>query len=812
MPRGEERRRRLKSALASLLGAALCVAAPVSARADPGPTYAFNIRSQRTEDALLNLAVQARVSMGGDLTRCRGLSPRLAGRLTLEAALARVLQGSGCGFTLRRDGAVHIRVLQPVSPTPAPAPAPRPEPDVETQLEEVIVTASRRPEEVRRSSAVVTALRSDQIALSGATDTNGLESLVVGMSVTNLGPGRNKVFLRGLSDGAFTGLTQSTVGLYLDQTPITYNAPNPDLKLIDIDRVEVARGPQGTLYGTGPISGVVRIITRLPDPTDTSLVVSATGSHTHYGAANGDVSATGNLAFADGRAAIRGSIYQEVFSGYINDVSLDLRRINEGSREGARLALSAQATPDWTVTVGGLHQTIETKDTHYVYRTIGGVQRENLVREPHRNTFDEAYVNLAGATPWGQFNGSLAYIRHRFESRYDASSALRRFGSLARQGALDETKNVNLLVGEATLSSVGRDRLRWIAGAMVSFNETRSNATLSVLRTTELPIYIEDRVDELAEFALYGEAAYDLTPSVTLVAGTRLYGLGFSTDSGVIQRTVARRFSGDDHTAGVSPKVALLWHVNDRLSLSAQVSQGHRAGGFNTAGIVGGGGLPELDPETRAYNGDTLWNYEVGARTTLWDGRAAIRAAAFYSSWKDIQSDQFLPSGLGYVVNVGDGENLGFELETAVRPLPDLEIRGNLLLVDSSVTRPDPAFSQLHADSLPGVPGSSANLSAVWRRPIGGDLMLVSTGNVAYVGPSHLTFDAPTSHPMGGYVFSRVAMGVEAGRWSAIAFIDNLFDTEANTFAYSDPFRLPDAQAITPLRPRTMGVTLRWRH
>lgn len=797
--------------MASLVGAAAWGLAATAASADSDQAGVFNIQPQRTQDALLNLAVQARVSMGGELERCRGRSPHLTGRMTLETALRRVLRDSGCRYVIRRDGAVYIQALEPAAP--ATTVAARPEVvDIETQLEEVIVTASRRPEEIQRSSVVVTGLRSDQMTLAGATDINALEALVVGMNVTNLGPGRNKIFLRGLSDGAFTGLTQSTVGLYLDQVPITYNAPNPDLKLVDIDRVEVARGPQGTLYGTGPISGVVRIITRRPDLTETSLDVSTTASRTHNGGTNTDLSAAGNLAFWDGRAALRGVVYREGFSGYINDVNLNLRRINEGRRFGGRLALSVQVTPDWTVTATGLRQTIETEDTHYVYRTVGGVRRSNLVREPHQNTFEEASVSVAGVGAWGELNGSLAYIRHSFESRYDASSALRRFGSLAQTGALDETKDIRLLVGEATLNSNGSNRLRWTAGVMASLNETRSNATLSVLRTTELPIYIEDRVDRLTELALFGEASYDLTPDVTMVAGARIYGMSFSTDSSVLQRTRLRTFEGDDATGGVSPKLALLWHVSDELSLSAQISQGHRAGGFNTAGIVGGGGVPELDPETRAYGGDTLWNYEIGARTTFWDGRAVVRAAAFYSIWKNIQSDQFLPSGLGYVINVGDGETLGLEVETAIRPFQDLEIRGNALLAGSAVTQADANFNMMHAANLPGVPRSSANLSAVWRRPMGGDLTLVSAGNVAYVGPSHLTFDIPSSHPMGGYAFARVAMGVEGGRWSAVAFIDNLFDTEANTFAYSDPFRLPDAQAITPLRPRTIGFTVRWAH
>ena len=164
----------------------------------------------------------------------------------------------------------------------------------------------------------MTAVTGDRIGRSGVTGMQGLDSLVSGMTVTNLGPGRNKILLRGISDGVFTGLTQSTVGLYLDLTPITYSAPDPDLKLIDIDRVEVLRGPQGTLYGTGPIGGVVRIVTRRPEFGREDLAVALTRSHTHGGGTNTDYNIVANLPLAGDRAAIRAAVYGETFSGYIN--------------------------------------------------------------------------------------------------------------------------------------------------------------------------------------------------------------------------------------------------------------------------------------------------------------------------------------------------------------------------------------------------------------------------------------------------------------------------------------------------------------
>lgn len=788
------------------------LASPAEARQTHAGT--FNIPRQRVSDALLDLALQSRRSLGGDIAACRGLSPAVTGAMTLEAALSRLLAGTGCTSTIGSNGAVFIRraavTSRPTAPHAVASPA-RPLPVDVSQLSDIVVTAERRPDTAQQSPSALTAISGDRIGLADVTDLTEVGSLVAGMTVTNLGSGRNKILLRGMSDGAFTGLTQSTVAIYLDLAPITYSAPDPDLKLVDIDRVEVLRGPQGTLYGTGPIGGVVRIVTNRPDTDNVSLDLSATQSATHTGGENSDYSATANVPLLAGRLAVRGSLYKESFGGYINDVNLNLHRVNDGSRRGGRIALGAQISQGWTATAGYVHQSIDTEDTHYVYRVLGGLTRANLVREPHRNDFDETYVTLNGQGNWGRFDASVADIRHSFTSRYDASSALINFGSFGRIGALDEDKDIHLVVGEMTLHSPEVGPLRWLAGAFFSTSATRGQTTLSALRPLpEQIIYTEDRKDELDELAIYGEVSLDLTPSLTATAGARFYGFGYSAVSDVAQRGEHRLFDGQGEVAGLSPKFGLSYRARPDLSFYAQISQGHRTGGFNTAGPIGQMFIGRIGMPAREYRSDTLWNYELGAKARLWQGRVQGRVAAFVSRWDDIQSDQFLPSGLAYAVNVGDGANKGIELETNWRVTDGLELRFNTLLADPKITRPSAVFNSRGDAGLPGVPAISANLNSSYRRHIWRDLVFTADGSVAYVGASRLTFDASRRYRMGDYVTGRLSTGIEADNWSATAFVDNPFDTEANTFSFGDPFRLPEALATTPLRPRTIGLTLRW--
>lgn len=819
MPAGRHARRRAAPpwlVLTLLLAAG--AASPSLAQSRASGTFTLNTPRQRVDEALLTLAMQTRRSLGGELRACRGTAPALRGAMSLNAALDRILAGSGCTGVVRADGAILIRRTRAVAAPPPPRPRPAAplvevvaDDAVETRLSDIVVTVERRAETPEEVAAALTAMAGVQIERGGVSDMTGVASLTAGMTVTNLGSGRNKILLRGMSDGAFTGLTQSTVALYLNQIPITYSAPDPDLKLVDIDRVEVLRGPQGTLYGTGPIGGVVRTMTRRPEFDALYGEASLTRSHTRSGGWNSDYSAMVNLPLLDGRAAIRAVAYEEEFSGYINDVALNLPQVNEGGRSGGRVALAAQLTPDWRLDAGFAHQSINTEDTHYVIRGLGRFRRANLVREPHENDFDLSYVSIEGQGDWGRFDGSIGYVRHGFQSRFDASPALYRFGVIALIGAMDEDKDIELLTGEAVLSSPREERFRWLAGAFVSTSDTRTVTTVSALRPIPGVAYAEQRADSLQEVAVFGEVTTDLTDKLSLTAGVRYYDATYGVGSRVNQGEFERPFSSEGRTSGLSPKLALAYQLDDDWNLYALVSQGYRPGGFNTAGPAGQAFTNQVGTPARQYGADRLWSYEIGAKGFLWDGALRARIALFTTRWDNIQSDQYLPSGLAYAVNVGDGANTGLEIETTWRPTSSLEIRTNALIADPKITRPSAVFNSRGDAGLPGVPAISANVVASYQRPLWRGLDLQADGSLAYVGASRLTFDAERRSRMGDYTTVRLSIGVAADRWSATAFVDNPFDTEANTFAFGDPFRLPEGLAMTPLRPRTVGLTLNWR-
>jgi outer membrane receptor protein involved in Fe transport len=732
--------------------------------------------------------------------------------MSIETALTRLLAQSRCGFTLpdRRTVLIRAAATGVASPPPrpsAPQPKPKPKPTV-TPLGEIVVTAPRYPNLPGRTPYAISAVAGDRLTREDLLGLQDLTGEVAGMTVTNLGPGRDKILLRGLSDGAFTGQAQSMVALYLDDVPITYSAPDPDLRLTDIERVEVMRGPQGTLYGGGSIGGVVRITTRKPDLDTYSGMLTAGLSSTQGGGLNAEVEVGGNIPLIAGRVAARAVAYRDTQSGYIANTRLGLSHVNTSQRDGVRLAVKVALSPAWTATAALTHQSINDDDTQYGLRRLGSMTRDNAVREPHDNDFDHVSLTLSGAGDWGRLTVSASELAHQFDSRYDASSAVVGFGGPAGPAAFDEAKHVDLMIAEATYATpVGR-RLHGLAGAFVSTGEIQIDTRLApVGRAGGSAVYSEARTDKINEVAIYGEATFDVSPQLSATVGLRWFDFRFETTSFVDPSGQVRRFDGDDDAAGFSPKVLVSYRTDGGGLLYLQAAEGYRPGGFNTAGRIGQAFDTPGAPR-RQYEADELWNYEFGAKFRWFADRLQVRVAAFYATWEAIQSDQYTADGLGFTANIGDGDNRGVEVEATWRVNDQFDVRGAALVNDPQITRPDPDFSSRKDVGLPGISNASAGLTLDYHRDLGAERILRLLGQASYVGSSHLTFDADKAHEMGDYISLRASAAIETRAWTLTASVDNPFNAASNSFSFGNPFIINQHPVATPLRPRTVAVRL----
>lgn len=772
------------------------VAACVGSTAEAAPARIhFRVDPQPYSEALLDIAQQANVTLIG-AAACSGRSrSRLAGSMTLEQALSQLLAGAPCSWRMIAPGAIEIMPLG-VSDTVRVGPP--------VTVSELLVTATKRVRNPRELAVAVTAIPRPELRAAGATDAAEAAGQLAGVLATNLGPGRNKLLLRGLSDGAYTGRARSIVATYLDDIPVNYNAPDPDFRLVDNERVEVARGPQGALYGAGSISGIYRIVSRKPDLQDMSAEVRGTAAATKSGDPSYAVEGYVNMPIFGEMLGVRVSGYQETQGGYLDDIGQMRSDVDRTARQGARLIALFQPNDAWSVTATAAGQHLRSDDTHYTTPGLG-LKRNVRIPEPHVN--DIALATATVRRSWGgaELTSSTGFIRHAYSSLYDATATQTLYTDFAQTSAYSERTRTKMLVQDLFLTSRGAGRLEWLAGLYGS--DTRSKTPTEFLAQVPLAggilVYGDRRRDHVRELAAYGEASYRLSPEWTVAIGGRVFHIDTRTRSDVVsERFPPRSLDRNVSFTGFSPKISVQYEFGSGDLVYGVISEGYRSGGVNS-----GGALP-LPEQRETYGADRLLNYELGLKLERFERRLAVNAAAFYDVWKDIQTDQFRPSGIPYTTNAGDAHIMGFETEVAVRTDWGLEAQLNGRYARVRTDDPNPDFTGRLVDGLPGAPAVSAGGLVSYERPVlGGDWSLRLVAQATYIGGSRVTFDT-TLPKTGGYARTKLSAELTGKNVGVQLYVLNPLDSSSDTFAFGNPFNPDQIRQVTPQRPLTVGVTL----
>ena len=776
--------------------------------AEPG-VRSFDVPPSRLTDALVGFALQADVTVGGSgLAACGTRSPGVRGRLAAATALARLLEGTGCDFRVIDAGSFQVlRVpARTVGPAPTRAPPERAEPTLPQVLTEIILTAPKLSGPAGRVPYAVSVVSGSDLEAARTRDAGQLALQTAGLTVTNLGAGWDKMFLRGLSDGPFTGRAQATVGTYLDDFRINFDAPDPDLLLTDVQDVEVLRGPQGTLYGSGSIGGIYRIVTRKPDLDRFGASVGSAGAITKSGAPSGSVEGMLNLVLVPGRLAIRGVAYDEVAGGYIDNPRLGLSDLNRTQRSGGRLAAKLRLDDRWSATLSGIYQGITARDAQYVVGSGGGLFHATAVTEPQDNDFASLGLTLEGSGAWGRFTSATALVNHSQSVRYDASASLAAFGGGGSAAAFDSTQHKETLVEEADLASPTGRRLQWMAGLFLATGDEQGTSLVTA-RPMGTQLYREARKDVLRESAVYGELTYELTARLKLSGGVRAFRFRRMTRSAVTLPSGPASSQGEAPSDGLAPKLVAEFEVSPAVTVYVQAAEGYRPAGFSSGGLPadagpGAGGF-------KRFGADELWNYEAGLKASVWEGRLQLQTAVYRVHWRNLQTDQILPSGLPYTVNIGDARNTGVEVEAALRVDSHLTLHSALSVNDPQLYRLNPALPPLtEEEPLPSIAKVTASVAVDYSRPLAPALKAVFGANVQHVGASGLTFQARTKEQMGDYTTMRLSGGLAGDRWRAGLYLDNPMNATGNTFAFGNPFSFRSASQRTPQRPLTLGLSL----
>ncbi|WP_448661189.1 TonB-dependent receptor domain-containing protein [Sphingomonas sp. CJ20] len=773
-----------KTQRAFVLALALSTAAPALAQ-----RATIDIPAGRLADAIATLSAQAGVSIGASGALPDRRVPAIRGRMDVGVALARMLAGTGWRARQLRGGVWRIEAM-PATPAPAQRPrAPNRAPAAPLALPpdpEIVVTGRKRAEPLAAADATIMVISGTRLDQRGAPLASAdVAQMVDGLSVTSMGSGRNRLFIRGVADSPFDGFGQASVSVVIDDARATYDAPDPDIRLVDMERVELLKGPQGPLYGTGALGGIYRLVTRKPDMVQAGGTVSAGIDSVHYGTIGTHAQGVLNLPIVADRAAVRLVGYRSVEPGWI-DTAGGARDINRSIVSGGRLALRVLPSSGWTVDLAGLVQTISARDSRYV-DGAGATVRAPRIREPHDVDFGLGGLTVTGALGTLALTSATSISRQELRATYDASASAGALGGSAPASYLDD-RHYRVLNQELRLASPAAQRIAWLAGLSVLDAATDAAGTLSDAAGARDVLTLRRRVREIAGF---GEATLHWSQRLSATVGGRVFHSYIedekyeSGDTATLQRQKLH----------FAPSVSMRWNNGAGLGVYARYAGSLRPGGAEA----------RTGDTTGSYGADEISTSELGARIER--PGLALTGAMFLTYWKNVQAD-FLPAtGLVTTRNVGNAVDRGIEVSGEWRPAARLSLSAGAILHRGRLGNPSAAVAQGGDRRLPIVPDIALR-GAVDQGFVRGAWTLHALARAQYVGAARLSFDTGLDRRIPPRAVLGAGLSAERGAWSIRADLDNLLDSTADSFGFGNPFSIRDTPQRTPIRPRSLSLTI----
>jgi iron complex outermembrane receptor protein len=724
------------------------------------------------------------LSIGLPGTMPRATAQRVFGTMSADAALRRLLRGTGLRAVRMSASVYRIEKAPPVRQQPPDEMPLLPRDAIGIPAADIIVTAQKRPQFLANVPLSISVLSPDDLPRGVASpESRNIVSVTEGLAMTNLGPGRNRQFIRGVADSPFNGLSQSTVAVQIDEARVTYDAPDPDLRLFDVDRIEILKGPQGPLYGSGALGGIYHIVTRKPDLDNASAMIRLTSELVQHGGLGGGGDAVVNAPLVEGRLAVRAVGYRSYGAGWIDNVNRK-NDTNSSRTLGGRLAIRWRPADDWTIDVGGTLQDLNVRDSQYVLASDDTLERDNAIPEPNDNDF-----RMASATVRGQLGNmrllyAASFVDHDVDYVLEATASAPYFG-LSGPVAYRNKREYRLFSQEVRLSGD-----RWLAGLSYMHAKTRDEGAVWQASGSPQLVSVEDR--SATEYAAFGEASFRLFSLIDGTIGARLY---HSVTSDEDEQDGRRQFRL--HKTILSPSMSLSLPLSDRGLIYLRYARALRPGGLASSGPAG----------ESSFESDELGTVDLGLRRTSQDGRWSASASLYYTIWTDIQSDYLLPNGLVSTRNAGRGRIVGAEAAVEWTIGGGFSLAAGASAQSTRLTHADDDL-ELEDRRLPIAPDITGRLImskafdlADWRAQI--------SGQMNYIGHARLTFDEDLDRKMGNYTMFALNGSMARGPLTLTARIDNLFDVKGdNSFAFGNPFSIREGEQYTPLRPRTLTLSI----
>lgn len=733
-------------------------------------------------------------------------------------------------------------------------------------IDEVVVTARKVQEFLQDAPVSVSAISGAQLEKLGAADVKDVLGQIPGLSFSNVERGQGKYTIHGISSST----AAPTVGVYLNDislvTDASFREGAFDVVFFDIDRVEVLKGPQGTLYGGSAMGGAIKYVTAKPALSEFSSSVAAGAGTVAHGDMSYNTEGILNLPLFPGTLAMRVGFYYLHEGGFIDNIAgldIEKRKIsttpyptytpqrtsslstvseedyNYSDTYAGRLSVLWQPDSSLSIQPAVFYQESTLENPAY-FNSIEGDRLVSSYRFLNQETPDRGVVySLDVIKEWGnvELTSLTSYFNRKQGWNRDYSFYI---GSLVDSLYAFNSFTVNVLDNntfgqELRIASVpaSDSRLSWLVGLYYSdqdvddFNEI---TTLGLGLPDDIS-YAQYYSRELVQRAAFGEATFQLTDALDLTAGVRLFDIEQVTSG--MNRGIFARAGGapaylylTSKESGVNPKLGVSYKLNDDHLLFTSVAKGFRPGG--PTGVIpvgcetelvrlGFSGLPEK------YDSDELWTYEIGSKNELGGGRMIVNASLFYSDWKDVQQNVRLTTcGGNFPANAGDAEVKGAEIEARFNPTPRLQVGANVAYTDAKIVEIDPGFGTgaKNGDTILDTPewtaGVSGNyslpLTAVWDLQVSADYQYRGSQRRQFDSTQVVTFPGNVSGTIpydavfqDSYDVANASVSVNNGISTVRLYVSNAFDDRP----LIDTNYAVGISRSTTIRPRTVGVEVR---
>ncbi len=716
--------------------------------------------------------------------------------------------------------------------TALPAYAAGQEGTAEQSIDKVIVTAQKREQAALDVPGSVASINAEKLAREGKVRLEDYVASVPGLSISSYRQGFTQVILRGIT----TGVAQSaaTTAFYIDEAPIgSVNAYTlgstitPDLDPAELQRLEVLKGPQGTLYGAGAMGGMVRYVTAPADFRQLRGSVTLGGSQVQGGANGSSARASLNVPFGDNKMALRFSAFTRTDGGFI-DTTEGRDNINQSKVSGGRVAFTWLVDNNWKLHAFALTQKVDSKgtamedvDAKTLAPLYGKYKQKTYVAEPSYAHLNVANITLTGDLGPFELVSSTTWQNIKTQTTTDNT-----FGFGVALGAVlgipdlgivgDHQAGTRRVSQELRLRANAFDsRLQYEGGVYYTHEDSSTLIpTPTPFSTTTGAPYVLPEIARAAivsaykEYSVFANATYALTPQVDLQGGLR-YG---SDDQdyqqayqGLLVGPVPLTFASGAKNSKSTYLFTASYKPSPTDALYARIATGYRAGGPNAippAAVVNA---------AQTFRPDTLTSMEVGYKAVFGGGKMSFEGALFDTKWKDIQISTSA-AGFAYFVNGGTASSRGAEASLVFYPVAGLSLRAAAGYTKAVLDEDAPDAGGLKGDALPFVPKITSPVSANYRWVATPGWQASVGASVDYTGERRSDFSGRAPIDVPTFTTVNLSGGLEHGNWRLSVYGKNLGNVRGFTYIKSRSLAL-DANPLAAglITPRTIGAELNYR-